>query len=410
MKAVRVSVHCVVDHEEPLPGALPDDWEQHGPRAFAHLWAQLSNDDLLTLDWSHMSLEGQALQRVWPQPPAGADRGPVAPRLAAVPHPLSAGAKALLDKLDGNAPAAGAPPDAEQRRARYRGLRLLVHRTLDALEGDARAFAGTVCAHYAAAAPECVYRWEREIATMHDLVTGGCAGDDSRDAEDLLLRSLCDLRRRLAEAELHRAKGRHANSDMHFESFFYGSIHFGLPEQRDALRDPNRLNYHQLRMLRPGDVREALLAAYTPAAIRSHVRAEILEASSEGSQMVREKLVDWLRAHVPRGFQGGDAGAAPHEAWLYEACHDADYALRDVALNFMLCGMGVLRADGIACPDAEPAALVVPGSQGRGADPDAAPSHQEPARPPDAAVQQLYNWGFIVAVLVAVYAVLEAYW
>ena len=99
-----------------------------------------------------------------------------------------------------------------------------------------------VCQHYADAAKECIYRWEREITNMYALANSGCLfdfwwlfvlavgiclifhqllfaserynlvsgdaiGSDALAAEDAVLRTLCDARRQLAEAALHRAKG-----------------------------------------------------------------------------------------------------------------------------------------------------------------------------------------------------------
>merc|ERR1712139_525156 len=118
--------------------------------------------------------------------------------------------------------------------------------------------------------------------------------------------------------------------------------------------DPNRLNYASLNMLRPADVQNGLSNAYTPSLIRRIVRTRVLESKAKGSQVMRGKLVDWLRAHIPAGFCPKDAPETRQQAWLYEQCHNEDFHLRDVALNFVLCGMHILRADRIACVTANP--------------------------------------------------------
>jgi len=364
VEQVLLMAHCLTEQEEPLPGELPEGWEAQSAEAFRRLREGLEDDAMLTVDQSHLSLRGQERQRVWAAASTVAagcthtDSGPLVPLLKSLCRGGSTrGAERLLEKLDANAPAAGAPQDPELRQARYGALRGSVHQTLSALEREGQeGFLETVCTHYAEAASECVYRWEREILNMHDLVTGESTGSDALEAEDTLLQTLCEARRQLAEATLHRAKGAAGNSDMHFESFFYGSIHFGLPEQIQAARDPNRLNYGSLNMLRPADVQRELTAAYTPAAIRGILRAQVLESTSRGAQAAREKILDWLRANVPPGFQPQQEDrAARQEAWLFEHCHDESFRLRDWALNFILCGMHVLRPDRITCLMGDPA-------------------------------------------------------
>jgi len=151
---------------------------------------------------------------------------------------------------------------------------------------------------------------------------------------------------------------------MHFENYFYGSIHFGLPEQVEAARDPNRLNYGSLNMMRPEEVRRQLAETYTPANIRSYVQEGVLDSKAEGAQAMREKLLDWLRAHVPPGFRPEDPQAERQEAWLFEQCHGEDFKLRDQALNFILCSMHILRPEGIVCLVGDPATAVAPTQRG----------------------------------------------
>lgn len=373
VQEVVVSVHCLTEKEEPMRGELPEAWEAQSTEALQRL-RSLREDSFLAVDASHLSLRGQERQHVWDRSATlsvssrDADVAPVVPRLKSLCRGRSTrGAEKLLGKLDANTAAAGAPQDPQHRKARYGALRGRVHRTLDALaEEGKQGFLETVFTHYAEAADSCIYRWDREISNMHDLVTGESTGSDALQAEDAVLQALCDARRQLAEAALHRAKGAVANSDMHFENYFYGSIHFGLPEQLVAAKDPNRLNYGSLNMLQPADVQRELTEGYTPAAIRGFVRARVLESTAEGSQAVREKLHDWMRGSVPPGFQPEQEDqAVRQEAWLFEQCHDADFRMRDWALNFMLCGMHVLRADRLACllgdpGDTGPAELLAP--------------------------------------------------
>merc|ERR1711871_1076269 len=126
----------------------------------------------------------------------------------------------------------------------------------------------------------------------HDLVCGEALGLDARPLEDIILDRLHRHRRRLAEAALHRAKGTAGNSDMHFDSYFYGSVHFGVIEQVDALLDPNRLNYAAMggTGLDPARIQAELWQEYTPGKIREIVRHEIAEARGENAETVRAKL------------------------------------------------------------------------------------------------------------------------
>lgn len=366
---VVVRVGCVTEQEEVLPGSTPSTWQEEATNAFSRLWHDLAEDDKLDVDASHLSIRGQLLQGVWQTPPVPESASavpPVAPRLRELcrGRPMH-GAERLADKLDQNLSVAGAPQDADQRLRRYAAMRATIHRSLDALEVKPE-LVEVLCRHFGEAADDCVYRWDREIVNMHDLATGQATGADARTAEDEVLRVLCAARRQLAETVLHRAKGAAGNSDMHFESYFYGSIHFGLPEQLEAARDPNRLNYGSLNMLRPATVQKELLEAYSPAAIRRLVRTGLWESKAPGMQAVREKCLDWMRANVPAGFRPELQGRERQEVWLYEQCHDEGFQLRDEALNFMLCRMHILRAENIACLAGDPAKLTLDcGSGGR---------------------------------------------
>lgn len=207
----------------------------------------------------------------------------------------------------------------------------------------------TVFKQYAEAEKECIFRWEREIANMHDLVTGAAIGSDALAAEDEVLRELVAARRQIAEAALHRVKGRIGNSDMHFESYFYASVHFGLPEQVEAMKDPHRLNYAEMVTVRPHEIQQEVHATYTPASIREILRKRVFESTAERTQAIREKLVDWLRAHMPVGYSSEEEGMTDQESWLFKRCYNENMKIQDEALNFLLIGMHVLRADGFVC-------------------------------------------------------------
>eukprot|EP00747_Dinoflagellata_sp_TGD_P106181 gnl/TRDRNA2_/TRDRNA2_169785_c0_seq2.p1 gnl/TRDRNA2_/TRDRNA2_169785_c0~~gnl/TRDRNA2_/TRDRNA2_169785_c0_seq2.p1 ORF type:complete len:720 (+),score=96.06 gnl/TRDRNA2_/TRDRNA2_169785_c0_seq2:96-2255(+) len=331
------------------------------------LWKRLDDDRLLKADPSHLSLSGQQRQGTLADPKHNAatqSKGlqseqlpAAAPRVAALlsrmdlraAEPLR-GAMRLMERLERGDATAGAPQDLTARSTRYRLLLQAVAHTLDSLEVNS-VLAETVFGAYANAEPLCIYRWEREIQMCHDLVCEDSVGLDARPLEDIILDRLHAHRRRLAEAALHRAKGTAGNNDMHFDSYFYGSIHFGVIEQRDALLDPNRLNYAVMggTGLNPAQIQAELWQDYTPRKIREVVRREVAEARGENAETVRAKLHDWLRAAMPEGFRPRSGSKAERqEAWLFEQCHDDDYAIRDTALNFMLCRMRVFLAEGVA--------------------------------------------------------------
>jgi len=229
-----------------------------------------------------------------------------------------------------------------------------VGRTLDVLESSAaqgsnsQGHAEAVLAAYEEAEPHCIHRWEREVQMCHDLVCDDKTGIDAEHLEDIILRRLHVRRRRLAEEELHRAKGVAGISDMHFESHFYSNIHFGVLEQRDALLDPSRLNYESIgTRLNFGEIRQRLKDRYGVREIRSMLRQDICECKDSGSEAIRSKLVDWLKASVPDGFKPWSDRVQRQEDWLFEQCFDENYVMTDTALNFLLCRMRILQSDAV---------------------------------------------------------------
>ena len=83
--AIKVQLHHMTITEEPGKGFLPADWADYSTAAFDHLWGCLEDGALLSIDPTHLSLQGQERQHVWPQAsgaaPANLDPGPVMPRL-----------------------------------------------------------------------------------------------------------------------------------------------------------------------------------------------------------------------------------------------------------------------------------------------------------------------------------------
>ncbi|CAE7497881.1 unnamed protein product [Symbiodinium sp. CCMP2592] len=232
---------------------------------------------------------------------------------------------------------------------KYRELACLIHQTLDHLETDQPQVLEAVLRQYAECVDDCIYRWEREIHNMHDMVTGEATCDDALDAEDAILRMLYNERRQMAEGVLHSTKGAlQSAADMHFESHFYASVHFGLAEQLTARQDPHRLTYLTMDSgLRADQLKARLLATYTPTRIREVLRREVLESKAKGSQALREKLLDWLKVQVPPGFRTEFSEESRREAWLHSYCHDEEGRMTEEALNYMLCRMHILSADSL---------------------------------------------------------------
>ena len=271
---------------------------------------------------------------------------------------------------------------------------------------------------------------------MRDLATGQARSADGEAAEDAILRLLLERRRRLAESELHAANRRAAASlarpprvasphadppcelpradsalaprtshsdDMHFESHFYSSVAFGLPEQTVALRDPNRLAYSEHGLtaaFRAADVEARLHARYGPAEVRAEVRARLSEPTA-AAQLRREELVNWLAAHVPEGFMPSLDTAARRDEWLHGYCHDVEtYALTDAALSFALCGMHVLQLrelESAAAADGAPAST-------------SGTVFPHPPNPPTAPLARSSDWLLYAAALVLVPVLVAAAW
>jgi len=349
------NVQVLIRREEEVPesGELQEAWMSSAQESLFTVWHRIRNDKLLQIDKSHLSIGRQRSQSVFAErrePSSGVDLS-LAQLMARheVPAACSLKAKPLFDKLDGNVMTVGAPADEAARRRWYDALRATVVATWEALQLKPELMEA-VCTTYGESAAHCVFRWDRDVANMHDLVTGDRVGEDAMDAEGMVLRSLHEFRKQLAEHELHRAKAAAKNVDVHFESYFYSSLHFGLEEQEAALRDPNRLNYREMNLMSPECVQRSLMRAYSPGSIRAWLRKEILESTAEGAQARREKLLDWLRAHIPLGYQDQAAPSDRMGSWVFDQCHDEGYRMTDAALNFLLCRMRILDASGVVRP------------------------------------------------------------
>eukprot|EP00121_Abeoforma_whisleri_P007820 Awhi_evm2s7151 len=201
----------------------------------------------------------------------------------------------------------------------------------------------------------CKTRWDRDIVNMFSMVTGANIGLDALFPEDVILQTLYTERKQLAESILHEMKSKFDNNDVHFESYFYDSIRFGLPEEREAHKDGSRLNYTGLDR---SELKSKLNANYTLTKILEIVKSRIFNSTVNGSQLKREKLINWLRANRPEGYgcwfyssssrsssasSSSDNNALLTESWIYDECFDEDYIIRDSALIFMLCKMRILK-------------------------------------------------------------------
>ncbi|CAE7229302.1 unnamed protein product, partial [Symbiodinium pilosum] len=78
----------------------------------------------------------------------------------------------------------------------------------------------------------------------------------------------------------------------------------------------------------------------------------VLESKAAGSQALREKLVDWLKANMPPGFRPDAPEDKRRESWLFSYCHDEDGRVTEEALNYMLCRMHILSAESLVCSTA----------------------------------------------------------
>ena len=392
---VRVTVACDVHDAVGAPMAsyaLPAGWDgdAHATTAFLALWDALSADlsapagpsdagtassgaaaAAIVVDPSHLSLEGLRRQGVWQQPVESAaaaddDAAAVLPA-SALPERLRAataeldlpasvldGAMKLMKRLAHDAARDGTAA-SRQAAARARRCAAVAHATLEALEpttpaggGSSDGLLSVVCMHWAEAQEHCAYRWEREMEMMLDLSAGRARSSGAAaHIEDVLLRVLLDERRQWAEKALHAAKGSTRIDDMHFESFFYSEIEFGLPEQAHARRDPNRLTYaqHGLADFDASRATASLRDRYTPRAICEIVRRVLESSTDPAAGEIREKLVDWLGAHIPAGMLPRSPMAERRSTWLHTYCHDELYRMTEPALLFALCGMRILRLE-----------------------------------------------------------------
>ena len=370
-------VHSVAAAAAARSYAMPDGWQERAPQAFVALWEVLSTPSLaeeaLEVDQSHMSLESMRshglLQTAAARRGAASDDcASAAAAAAALPAKLAAmiaaaakaakaakggdevaevlqvpaGAMALMRRLATEASeGANVSPAVASRAQRCARV---AHATLDAIAGGAagveggreggRAPAyellGVVCVHWAEAGEHCAYRWERELEMMLDLASGRQSVlPAAMHLDSLVHRVLAIERRQMAEAALHVAKGSTRIADMHFESFFYAEVHFGLSEQLVARRDPNRLNYahHALdtAAFEPATVTAALCRAYGPKRTCDAVRHRVLDDTTAAE--TREKLLEWLGAHVPMGLLPHAPEEERREAWLHSYCHDEAYRM-----------------------------------------------------------------------------------
>eukprot|EP00929_Paragymnodinium_shiwhaense_P076440 TRINITY_DN39302_c0_g1_i1.p1 TRINITY_DN39302_c0_g1~~TRINITY_DN39302_c0_g1_i1.p1 ORF type:complete len:533 (+),score=116.21 TRINITY_DN39302_c0_g1_i1:113-1711(+) len=200
--------------------------------SFKLLWERLSDDSLLSLDMSHMSMSGMERHGALLDPKKA--KASIAKLPQAVPRvhalirktgrPTELGkAMRLVERLEQLDPVGGAPPQQEARELRYRQILASISETLDALEAAIETkspkaeLVEAVLDAYADAEPHCLYRWERDVQMSHDLVCDEKTGMDAQGLEDIILARLHARRRRLVEAMLHKTKGSEATSDMHFE-------------------------------------------------------------------------------------------------------------------------------------------------------------------------------------------------
>jgi hypothetical protein len=372
-----------------------ENWGTAAKSTFDRMWSALSteDDDHLSVDRSHLSLDGQRAQHVFedysaafsPPPDVHAAMVALAKELPALLQQLVAAVKAkaeiacemsaelehqvtqLFDKV--------AKTTDSKQRSRCCVLSDVLCRTMRAMIDDEAKLmmAPPVMQQWAEANKHCLSRWESEVFSMHDWVCGQRACMQSRHAEDVVLKILHDHRAQLAEGMLHLLKATVAVADeVHFENFFYSALRLGVQAQTRGEADPSRMNYMQLQTFDIEAARVAFARMYTPSRIRTVLRAAIFEAS--GGAETREKVYDWLRGNIPAGFCDDSDTEERQAKWLHDMCHDADYRVTDAALSFMLCRMRVLAFDAaLLCPSAARvcgcgAARLQPGHAGDGRD------------------------------------------
>jgi hypothetical protein len=369
----------------------PGNWAAAATSTFHRMWSLLSagDDDHLSVDRSHMALEGQRAQHVFEDysaafaPPSDVDAALIsaAKELPVLLQQLIAAAKAkaeiecelsaeleqqvklLFDKV--------VKTTDSKQRSRCCVLSEVLCRTMRAMIDDETKLmmAPPAMQQWAEANKHCLSRWESEIFSMHDWVCGQRACVQSRDAEDVVLKVLHDHRAQLAESMLHSLKATLPVADeVHFENYFYSALRLGVQAQTRGEADPSRMNYMQLQTFDVTAAKAEFARLYSPSRIRAVLRAEIFEASS-GAE-IREKMYDWLRANIPVGFCDDLSAEERQAKWLHDMCHDASYRVTDAALTLMLCRMRVLTLNVSAlCPSASRvfgggAALIVGGDGG----------------------------------------------
>ena len=358
----------------------PENWALAAASTFNHMWRLLSaaDDSCLCIDRSHMSIEGQRAQHVFEDysaaitPPEDVDAAIIAAS-ELLPVALQRFQTAVKGKSDiardvsdellqqvtllvQRVLQCNDPASASNRMQRSRCCVLadVLLRTMNAMTNDDSklAMAPAVVRQWAEAGQHCLSRWEGEIFSMHDWVCGQRSCVQSRDAEDIVLKTLHDCRAQLAESMLHALKASLPVADeIHFENFFYASLQLGVQAQTRGEADPSRMNYFQLQTFDRSSAAASFARIYTPAHMRDVLRATIFDAS--GGAATREKLYDWMRANVPIGFCDNLAPEERQEKWLNDLCHDEAYRVTDAALSFMLCRMHVLAFDAATlCPAA----------------------------------------------------------
>jgi hypothetical protein len=351
-----------------------ENWDAAAVSTFDRLWNILSADDdaHLSVDRSHMSLEGQRAQRVFEDysaafaPPSDVDAAMVASagELSALLRQLVTAVKTRVDiaseltieleqqveQLFGKVVTT---TDSKQR-SRCCVLCDVLCRTMRAMINDEEklTMAPPAMQQWAEANKHCLSRWESEIFSMHDWVCGQRVCVQSRHAEDIVLKILHDHRAQLAEGMLNSLKSiLNVADEVHFENYFYSALRLGVQAQTRGEADPSRMNYMHMQTFDIDAARAAFARVYTPSHIRSVLRTAIFEASNCAE--TREKVYDWLRGSIPVGFHDDLDSGERQAKWLHEMCHDSDYRITDAALSFMLCRMHVLAFDAsLLCPSA----------------------------------------------------------
>merc|ERR1712196_472368 len=141
-----------------------------------------------------------------------------------------------------------------------------------------------------------------------------------------LLEELVKYRDELAQEAFEKAKTEARQSDVHFASFFYSSIHFGLPSRnRLALKDGSRMNYGALQLVNIANIQTELWQKYTVPALVQKVRF-LLETDNHWMR----KALDFLKTVKLPGLT--------EDQWLYKWVHDDEVMnpkLRDEAIVLM---------------------------------------------------------------------------